>query len=113
MKWDDNLLLEGNAPGIATRGQFQLAMYALHLSAGHSIQCKSLKSATIEQYVLAGATFVALFTGRDFRKDNQSDTHMGHILGPVLRDLKRYDLVLKWREPYNPSMHRLARRLAG
>ena len=38
---------------------------------------------------------------------------MGHILGPVLRDLKRYDLVPKRREPYDPSMHRLARRLAG
>ena len=62
MKWDDNLLLEGDAPGIAIRGQFQFAMFALHLSTGHSIQCKSLKSSTIEQYVLNAATLVALFT---------------------------------------------------
>jgi hypothetical protein len=37
MKWQDNLLLEGNSANMALRAQYQLAMYAVHLSAGHSI----------------------------------------------------------------------------
>ena len=69
MNWQDNLLLEGDTPEIALRGQYQLAMYALHLSAGHSIICKSIKVATIEQYLLAASSFVSLFNGVDIRKD--------------------------------------------
>jgi hypothetical protein len=111
MNWDDDLLLEGDDPDIATRGQFQFAMYALHLSCGNSIHCRSIKAATIEQYLLAAASFLSLFTGVDYRKDNQSDKQMGHILGPVLRDLKKFELVPNRREPYDPAMHLLSRRI--
>ena len=113
MKWDDDLTLEGGTPEVALRGQFQFAMYALHLSSGHSIYCRSIKSATIEQYVLAAASFIQLFSGVDFRKDLPTDKHMGHILAPVLRDLKKYDLVPNRREPYDPKMHALAKQLAA
>jgi hypothetical protein len=112
MNWDDDLLLEGNSPDIAIRGQFQLAMYALHLSSGNTIQCKSIKASTVEQYLLAAASFIALFTGVDYRKDSPTDTHMGHILNPVLRDLKKYELVPNRREPYDPAMHLLGRSIA-
>jgi hypothetical protein len=112
MKWQDNLLLEGDNPDLAKRGQYQLAMYALHLSYGHSIQCKSIKVATIEQYLLAAASFVAFFTGTDFRKDHPTDAHMGVILSPVLRDLRKYESVPNRREPYDPEMHKAARLLA-
>jgi hypothetical protein len=113
MKWQDNLLLEGDSPDIAIRGQYQLAMYALHLSAGHSIHCKSIKVATIEQYLLSASSFVALFTGTDFRKDHPTDNHMGSILSPVLRDLKKYESVPDRREPYDPQMHKAARLIAS
>ena len=112
MKWD-NLLLEGGTPAVALRGQYQLAMYALHLSAGHSIYCRSIKVATIEQYLLAAATFLALFTGIDPRKDRPTDTHMGTTLAPVLRDLRKYESVPDRREPYDPQMHMAARLIAA
>ena len=112
MKWTDNLLLEGDGPEIKERGQWQLAMYALHLSTGQSIYCKRIRASTIEQYVYAAATFLLTHTGVDFRKDNPTDTNMGHILAPVYRDLKSYEAVPNRREPYDLQMHKLARDLA-
>jgi hypothetical protein len=111
MKWDDSLLLE--AEGLAERGQLQLAMYALHLSAGNSIYCKSIKVATIEQYLLAAATFLAQYSGVDYRKDHAHDKHLGHILAPILRDIKKYESVPNRREPYDPQMHLAARFIAA
>ena len=113
MKWTDNLLLEGADPDTPLRGQWVLAMYALHLSAGHSIYCKRITAKTIEGYVHAAASFLSLFTGRDFRKDTPSDKTMGHILAPVYRDLHRYESVPDRREPYDLTMHQLARTVAA
>ena len=111
MKWDDNLLLEGDTPGLVERGQWQLAMYAIHLGTGHSIYCKQIKVSTIEAYVFAAASFLAQFTGIDFRKDQPSDSHMGSILAPVYRDLRKYEQVPNRREPYDLTMHSRARSL--
>ena len=112
MKWTDNWILTGDEPGLALRGQLQLAMYAVHLSTGHSIYCKRIKASTIEQYVLAAATFLAFFTGADFRKDRPTDSYMGHILGPVYKNLRTYETVPDRREPYDLPMHSLACELA-
>ena len=113
MKWDDDLLLEADPEGLALRGQWQLAMYALHLSSGHSIYCRRIRAATIEQYVLAAATFHAAFTGLDYRKDRPTDTHLGHILAPVFKDLKSYESIPDRREPYDFSMHAEARKISA
>jgi hypothetical protein len=112
MKWHENLLLDGDTPALVERGQHQLAMYAIHLSAGHSIYCRSIKVATIEQYLLAAASFVAQFTGIDFCKERPTDvcTQLGHTLASVLKDLKKYDSVPDRREPYDPQMHAAAAR---
>jgi hypothetical protein len=100
MKWHDNLHLKGVNPALVERGQYQLAMYAIHLSAGHSIYCRSIKVATIKHYLLAAASFVvAQFTGIDFRKDRPTDTQLGHTLASVLKDLKKYESVPDRREP--------------
>lgn len=112
MRWDDDLLLLSDHPLIHLRGQYQLACYAIHLGAGNSIYCKRIKAATVEQYVYAAATFLESFTGVDFRKDNPSDNHMGHILSPVFRDLKKYESVPDRCEPYDPQMHLLAKTIA-
>ena len=111
MKWMDNPTLEGAEEDVALRAQYQFAMYAIHLSCGNTIFCRRIKAATIEQYLLAVASFISLFTGRDYRKDNPSDKQLGHILSPILKDLKRYETVPNRREPYDPAMHRLARSL--
>ena len=113
MRWTDNWLLIGDDDNLALRGQLQLAMCAIHLATGHTIHCKQIKAATIEQYVLAASTFLAFFTGVDFRKDRPTDSFMGHILGPVYRDLKSYESVPDRREPYDIHMHMLARDLAS
>jgi len=113
MKWDDNLLLEGDEADMALRGQYQFAMYAIFLSCGNSIYCKRIKAATIEQYVLAAASFIALFSGTDYRKDHPSDNQMGYILSPIFRDLKKFETIPNRREPYEPRMHLLARQLAS
>ena len=113
MNWQDNPLLEGASPDFALRGQYQLAMYALHLSAGHSILCQSIKVATIEQYLLVASSFLSLFNGIDVRKDRSTDTQMGAILAPVLRDLKKYESIPDRREPYDPQMHTAARFMAA
>jgi hypothetical protein len=113
MKWMDNPLLEGDSEDLLVRGQLQLAMYAVHLNAGHSIYCKQIKAATIEQYVFAAATFLSHFTGIDYRKDLPSHSHMGHILGPVYKDIRRYESFPNRREPYSIAMHTFARTVAS
>lgn len=113
MRWDDNLVFAEAGPELGNRVQYQLAMYAVHLSLGHTIHCKSIKAATIEQYVWAAASFIAMFSGVDYRKDHPSDRHMGHLLAPVYRDLKKYETVPNRREPYDHQMHRLAKRLGN
>ena len=70
---------------------FQLAFIAIHLSTSNSILCKSIKLDTIKFYILAVASFLALFTGVDFRKDSPSDKGFGQHLAPVDEDLKKYE----------------------
>ena len=108
MKWDDDLLLERLKEEESVRGQLQLAMYAIHLSTGHSIYCKQIKVKTIETYVYNAATFLSLFTGRDYRKDRPGDKHMGHLLSSVYKDLHSYETMPKRREPYTLQMHSVA-----
>jgi hypothetical protein len=108
MKWFDDPCLENTSD--TRRGQHQLAMYAIHLACANSIYCKTLKSGTIKEYCAGVASFLALWTGVDHRKDNPTDRTMGHILQPVFDDLAKYDSMPNRREPYSPSMQQEARR---
>jgi len=63
--------------------------------------------------VVDAATFLAHFTGRDFRKDLPTDSSMGHLLGPVYRDLRSYESVPERHEPCDLRMHALGRILAS
>ena len=110
MNWGDDLLLEKSTP---IRGQLQLAMYAVHVASGSSLTCRQLKLATIKQYVLAAASFLALFCGRDLRKVNPSDTQYGPYLHSVFKDLEQYEKVPNRREPYTPEMHEECEKLAA
>jgi len=108
MKWTNNWLLTGDEPELAMRGQLQLTMYAVHLATGNIIYCRRIKAATVEQHVMAAATFLA-----HFRKDLPTDSSMGHMLGPVYRDLRPYESVPERRKPYDIRMHALGRVLAS
>ena len=101
MNWTDVLTLEGADP---KRGQLQLAMYALHLASGCSINAHKLKLATIKVYIRAVAIFLGMFCGRDLRFDNPGDTSFGHLLQPVFKDLEKYETVPNRREPYTIAM---------
>ena len=103
MNWDDDLLLEQAS---RERGQYQLAMYAIHLATGSSIYLRTLKPATIKQYVYAVSSFLAYFSGQDFRKDVDRDAAMGSVLGPVYRALDQFDSLPDRREPWTPAMQR-------
>lgn len=110
MKWDDDLVLQ-DAP--RERGQLQLAAYAVHLSKGNTLLAKSIKAKTIKEYVFAAASFLAGFSGIDFRYDHATDKTFGRYLSPVFTDLERYETVPDRREPYTPEMHREAERIAA
>ena len=112
MNWLDNPFLEGDSPDLRLRGQLQLALYAIHLSFGHNIYSSRIKAATIEQYVLAAATFLAQANGFDMRKDSPHDSKMGHLLAPVYRELRRFEGIPDRREPYDTKMHAEARLVA-
>ena len=104
--------MTGDEPDLAVHGQLQLAMYAVHLATGNSICCERIKATTVDNYVLAASTFLAFFTGRNFRKDLPTDSSMSHLLGPVLKDLRSYESVPNHREPYDLNMHTRGRSLA-
>ena len=113
MNWREDFLLEAEGEATRLRGQHQLAAYAIHLSLGHTIYCRSIKGSTIEQHVMAVALFLMYFSGHDYRKDRPGDTKHGSILGPVLKELKRFDELPNKKEPYTPLMHSAARQFAA
>ncbi|CAB9527063.1 unknown protein [Seminavis robusta] len=88
-------------------------MYAVHLSSGHSIQCKSIKASTIDQYLLAASSLIRCFTQQDYRKDKLGDRTMGAYLSGVMRDIRRYETMADRREPYDHRMHALACKVAA
>ncbi|CAB9526411.1 unknown protein [Seminavis robusta] len=113
MRWDDNLTLEGTDPKMLERAQLQFAMYAVHLSAGHSIHCKAIKAGTISQYILAAATLIQSFTEVDYRKDKEGERSNGRFLTSVMKDIRKYETMADRREPYDHKMHMLARQVAA
>ncbi len=113
MKWVDNLTLEGDPEDMRERAQWQFTMCALHLSCGHSIFCRQIRAATIKQYIQAASSFIKLFVGHDYWKDNDKDQHLGSTLRSVLQDIKKYESIPNRREPYDMRMHQLARSLAS
>ena len=87
MNWHDDFTLEA-AP--RRRGTIQLALYAQHLATGNSMLCRSIKADTVSQYLLAVATFLALFgpKERDFRKEANADKSLSPLIQGVLDDIR-------------------------
>jgi hypothetical protein len=68
--------------------------------------CGTIKSDTIEKYVIDAASFRALFGPhpRDFRKDNAVDTKVSRTLSAVYDEQKRWEDIPNRREPYTLEM---------
>jgi hypothetical protein len=84
----------------------QLARYAQHLGTGSTLVCGTIKSDTIEKYVIDAASFRALIGPhpRDFRKDNAVDTKVSRTLSAVYDEQKRWEDIPNRREPYTLEM---------
>ena len=104
MKWDDDYTLE-NAKN-TRRGLLQLAMYAMHVGTGSTLHCRTIKVATIKQYVRAASTFLTLFgvATSDYRKDQHSDAKISITITSVYNELLRWESVPNRREPFTIEM---------
>jgi hypothetical protein len=103
MKWRDDLTL-ASLP--RERGVLQLAIYAEHLASSNTLQFRSVKTATIKQYLRAAAALLGKFgsVSRDYRKEQQSDTKFSRILQAVYNEHDRWMNVPNRREHYTLEM---------
>jgi hypothetical protein len=82
----------------------QLALYASHLATGHSLFCLHLKAATIRQYLLAVAKFIARFAVADPRFAQSSDKSLAEPIRAVLHEVERLEGIPNKVEPYTLTM---------
>jgi hypothetical protein len=85
---------------------WQIALYAVHLATGHSIQCRAIKSGTIEKYLLAVATFCTRSNPRDPRKSEQISKGLAPEIRGVIDKIKRWENIPERREPFTVEMLR-------
>ena len=103
MKWTDDLMLQ-KAP--LKRKQQQLAMFALHLFTGHSIQAKSIKLGTIQGYIRNVGTFMKQVhpEGVDPRFDRPGDQRVCELLTKVFERIRKYENIPDRKEPFTIEM---------
>ena len=104
MTWDDDLLRERMA---LVRIQYQIAIYAFHLSTGSTLFVVQLKRRQSKRNATRWSCSSFIFNGVHDRKDHASDRNMrrlGYILAPVYAELDRYEQVPNRREPSTPEM---------
>jgi len=103
MKWTDDLSCASLS---RRRVSLQLASYALHLSSGNSLLCRTLKSSTIKGYVRDVATFLRQCDPqqRDFRRDSDTDKQFSVSLAKVYAEIERWEKVPNRREPFTVEM---------
>lgn len=81
-----------------------MALYAMHLAQGYGIQCRTLKSGTIQRYLLAAATISENHKLPDPRLNNRGIT--SSYIHKVLNELKRWEDMPNRREPVTVAMLR-------
>ena len=81
-------------------------MYAFLLGAGCNLLCRSLKCATVKDYIKDVASFLILFSKdhRDYRFDSANALRMSSTLHNVFEELKTWDDMAKRREPFTLDM---------
>lgn len=78
----------------------------MYLATGHTIYCKSIKAATIEEYLKAAAGLIKKLDpvdGRDAMYDRDGVKYIG--ITSVLREVRRIEKVPNRRENYSIAMH--------
>jgi hypothetical protein len=85
---------------------YVMACYACHLAMGHSLSSQTLRVGTIRKYLIAAASFVAVFDsvqGRDARKEKGSDS-LCPALDKVLKEQKWWEDVPDRREGWTVGL---------
>ncbi|CAJ1938546.1 unnamed protein product [Cylindrotheca closterium] len=99
MKLRDDYLMNG-PDFLHERRVATFALYTVALATGRTIKGQYIKSATIKQYLHAAASFICLFTGRDPRYNNPSDTKMSPDIHATIAEVERHENVPNKLEPY-------------
>ena len=83
----------------------QLALYALHLASGHSLQCRTLKAATVSKYIFDVASMITPLIGMDPRRTLPDSPKLVPQLQLVFEEMRKWERVSdKRREPFTPAM---------
>ena len=88
------------------RGNFQLAMYAMHLATGSTLKCQTSQSGTIKGYLHDVATFLGRFRAIDPRFVSATDTKPAPVICKVIAEQKCWETVPNRREPFALEMQR-------
>ena len=83
----------------------QLALYATHLTTGSTLHCRSIKAATsINSYLADVAKFLGQFWEVDPRFTSSAETKLTPIIGKVIQEQHRWEVVPNRREPITISL---------
>jgi hypothetical protein len=87
------------------RRSYQMALYALHLSSGHSLKCKTLRVATNKKYLFDAATLITSCGDRDPRYLEPNSKTFAPAIQVIYEEMARWEKVSEnVREPYTPAM---------
>jgi hypothetical protein len=87
------------------RRSYQMALYALHLSSGHSLKCRTLRVATIKKYLFDTATMITSCGDRDPRYLEPNSKSFAPAIQAIYEEMSRWECVSEnIREPYTPAM---------
>ena len=89
------------------RANVQLALYATHLATGSTLYCRTIKSATINCYLTDVAKFLGRFRDVDPRFTSSADTKLAPVIGKVLQEQRRWEVVPNRREPFTMALQLL------
>ena len=95
------------------RANVQLALYATHLATGSTLYCRSIKSATINSYLTDVAKFIGRFREVDPRFTSSADTKLAPIIGKVLQEQRRWEVVPNRREPFTMDLQNILSKKAA
>jgi hypothetical protein len=101
MKLTDDLLLEN---ACIKRCNWQLALYATHLATGTNLVFRSIKAATISQYLQDVARFLSRFSNRDPRKEDPTRKDIAPCINSVTKEVQRWEKMPNRREPLTIEM---------
>ena len=101
MNLHDDFLLERVSQ---KRANLQLAAYAIYVGTGHSLWCRTVKSATIATYLRNIALLVKKFRPIDPRYAAPTDRSLAPVIKHYLDALKKWESIPDRREPMTLEM---------